>query len=163
MRQQFQIGRLTATGTRSAELKEREKELAGFDIHARNPCAIQLGDTEKKVEIVSLALANWELRSHVDGFVSRICLVLGGTYLNAKPASGAILRRHLQRIRHTLKIGRLIRNMLKMLRGTFQIACIVYFGANGGVGADEGTFIALYTELSIPLRYFSRNITFFPL
>ena len=35
---------------------------------------------------------DFQIGGHVDGFATGLCLILGGTYLNAQPAPGAALR-----------------------------------------------------------------------
>ena len=108
LRQQLDVGRLSAARAGAGKLEERLQQLQILHLAVRELGAVHLGQAEEKLPVVALGLAQRRLRNHVDGLVAGVALALHRANLHADRAAGAILRRNLQRVAvllHPLPLG----------------------------------------------------------
>src|SRR3954454_18513350 len=98
--------------------------------------AVHLGEIEEEAEMLALGLAQWALRLQVDRLAARLGLVLRRADLDAEPAAGAVLGRHLEDVLHPLEVRRLVGTGAEPLRRAVELRGRADLGADGGVRAD---------------------------
>ena len=163
LREELDVGRLAAAGACPGELEERLEELRSLDVQARKRGAVELGQVEEECEVRPLDRGVLRLRQHVDGLVLRVRLVLAGTDVHAQVAAGAVLGRHLDRVRHSLVVSPLIVNRLEGTWSTGEGFLAIHLGPDRRVRADERALVALDAELRIPDRDLQGDVAPLPL
>src|SRR5690606_23923956 len=88
--QQLDVRRLAATGTSARVLEQGTQQLRALDV-AQDLGPLELGKTQEECVALALLLEPRALRLHLERLVARVALILGGAYLHAKPAAGAVL------------------------------------------------------------------------
>ena len=162
-RHQRDVRSFAATGAGARELKQRLQQLLVLHLPVRELLARELGDLQEVVPILVVLLAQRRLRLHVDGAVLGLALALGRADRDAQSASGAIFRRHLQRVLQLGELAPLGHCRLEAFGSVIDAAGIVDLGANDGVRANHDALAALDAQLLIPHRNFQGDVALLPL
>ncbi len=94
---EFEIGRLAASGASAGELEQRLQQLVVLDLVERDIRALHIRQCLEELPVGAFRAPHlWGVIDHVDGFELRLPLVFDRANLVAKRASRAILRRYLQ-------------------------------------------------------------------
>ena len=161
MREELEVGRFATTGAGAGVFEERFEELRGLHI-GLGAVAGRIRDREEEVVVFAFRVAERGLRSHVEGLVTRVRLVLRGTNHDAERAAGAVLGGDLDREFVALEAGGFEGRVLERCGGVGQRGGLVVFGADRGVGADEHAFVALDADRGIPDGDRLREVALFP-
>src|SRR5579863_4723997 len=150
LREELDVGRFAAAGAGSGKLEKRLQKLQILHLAVRKPIAIDFGQGEEEIPILSFRRAQRLLRSHVNGLVARIALALHWADLDADRTSGAIFRSNLEGIAVLLHALPLRLRPLEGRRGLVAEFGAIDLGADDGVRADHDALAALDAEVFIP-------------
>ena len=132
-----------------------------LDLARVQPGAVELRQTEEEVPARHLQVVARLDGHHVEGLALRVLAVADGTDLDAQAAAGAIVRGHL--VGHAMAGGEVLAldgGGLETRRGGGEPLLGVDLGADGGMGADQGTLATLGTEVLVPLGQFQGDAAF---
>ncbi len=160
---QRDVRSFAATGAGAGELEQRLQQLLVLHLAVRELLARELGNLQEVVPVLVVLLAQRRLRLHVDGAVLGLALALGRADRDAQPATGAIFRRHLQRVLQLGEFAPLGDRRLEAFGRVIDAAGIVNLGANDGVRANHDALAALDAQLFVPHRNFQRDVALLPL
>ena len=153
LRQQFQVGRLAATGARAGEFEQRLQELRtahGPEVHPRSVCHRQRFEER---DVLARGGDEWFARRQVDRLGDRRAGDDGRAGLDAQPASGAVLDVHLQRVAGVGQADRVQWCRGERRRRVVESVPLVERGPNNAVRAHECAVAALDTGVRIPHRH----------
>ena len=161
--EQLDVGRLAAAGARTGELKERGHQLAAFDACQVHRLRVGVRYGQEVGEIRRFALANRNLRGHIDGapsgfFLGFRMLFTGRAHLDAYATAGTVFGRHLDGEFLAREILPLRIDGLESLGSAVEVFRVVDFRPDGGVRTDKRTASALNTERRVPLRDIQGNV-----
>ena len=162
LRHQLEIWSFAATRAGAGELEQRFLNLLLADVGDLNVAAVQFRDLEEEVPVVALGHAQRRLRHHVDRLEPCFGLVLDRTNLDADAATGAIFRRHLNRVLEALPFFVAGLGGFERLRSALQFFRVVNLDADDRMRTNHGALSALNADLRIPGRDFERQVALLP-
>src|SRR5581483_8733266 len=141
--EELEIGRFAAAGAGAGEFEERLERLHFAHAGGVNLAAVGFGQPEEEIPVGALAVAEWRLRAHVDGFETGLGLVARGADVHANAAAGAILGGDLERVFESLPFGEAGVDGLETAGRGSKLRFLVNLAANAGMRTDEDTLAAL--------------------
>ena len=162
-RHQRDVWRFAATCAGAGELEQRLQQLLVFHLPVRELLTRELWDLLEVIPPLVVLLAQRRLGLHVDGAMLGLALALRGTDRNAQAASGAIFRRHLQRVLQLGELAPLRHRRLESLRLVIDIAGIEDLGTNDRVRTNHNALATLDAQLLVPHRNLQRDVALLPL
>src|SRR5215472_7187637 len=95
---------------------------------------------QEVIPVDPFAVAQRQLRTHVQRFSRNVTLVLSGTDLDAEAAAGTVFHGNLNGVELIGILAPLCRHALETSRSIFEISCRTELRANRRVRAHEYTF-----------------------
>ena len=162
LREHLQVRGLAAAGAGARELEQRTHLLGALHRVGADVGAGRIGDVQEEVERAALHVEVLELRLHVDGTVLHLFLAVGRTHVDADPATGAVVGRHLDRHPHPGLLARLPFLVLEALGCALQRRRLEHLHPDGRVRADERALGAVDADRRIPDRDLVRDAPLLP-
>ena len=158
----FKVRCFAATSARAGELEQGLQKLRVLHLRMRNAVAIKFGKPQEVFPIEAFGLAQRVLRLHIDGLMFYFGFALRRANLHAQFATGAIFRRHLERVTEGLKLAPTGFGGLKGCWFVAEQSRVIHLRANHGVRANQHALATLDAQILVPYGNFLGDIALFP-
>src|SRR5262249_30636314 len=131
------------------------------NICKRQSVPFPVWDREKEIPVFPFAVAQLQLRSHINRLQPRLGLAADRAHIHTNPAPGAVFHSHLQRVAETLPLGESSLSRFKAGGRQLQECLIIDLAADDRVRTYQDAFPALDAKILIPYGHLLSKIALF--